>query len=262
MRRAPTVGETVPVQEIELAGGGINRVVRIGDEVHRPRAPWSPATRELLTLLHEAGVPVPRFLGVDDQGRDVLDYVDGAVAHFPVPEEARTTEALVSTARALRRFHDASVPLVGRDLAWQLPALADAEVIVHGDFAPYNLVFAGSELVGIIDVDYARPGPRSYDLASALYGLAPLTASDEGWGTIPERATRVRIFCEAYGLDAAQTLDALHTVVPRLAWIVSYMRAEAANGHPAFTQHLADGHAEHYETDIGWISAHLAELGG
>lgn len=251
-----------PMEEIELAGGGINRVVRIGDAVHRPSAPWSPAMRELLTVLHAAGLPVPRFLGIDASGRDVLDFLPGEVAHFPVPAAARTEDALVDVAKALRRFHDASVPLVARDLPWQLSAPRDAEVVVHGDFAPYNLVFSQSRLVGIIDLDYARPGPRTYDIASALYGFAPLTTSDEGWGSIPERAARVRIFCEAYGLDPAGTVEALHAVAPRLEWIVSYMRESAANGHEAFARHLAEGHAEHYERDIRWITDHVAELGG
>jgi len=250
------------VEEIELAGGGINRVVRIGDAVHRPSAPWSPATRELLRVLHDASLPVPRYLGVDDQGRDVLDFLPGDVAHFPVPEAARSDAALVDVARTLRRFHDASVPLVGRNLPWQLPPLPGAEVVVHGDFAPYNLVFSSTRLVGIIDLDYARPGPRTYDIASALYGLAPLTASDEGWGSVPERAARVRIFCDAYGLDETGTVDALHAVVPRLAGLVAYMREQAAAGHEAFARHLAEGHAEHYETDIRWITQHLGELGG
>jgi Ser/Thr protein kinase RdoA (MazF antagonist) len=250
------------MDEIELAGGGINRVIRVGDEVHRPSAPWSPATRELLTVLHQAGLPVPRVLGIDQAGRDVLDYLPGEVAHFPVPAQARSEEALVSVATTLRRFHDASVPLVGRNLPWQLPALPGGEVVVHGDFAPYNLVFSGSTLVGIIDLDYARPGPRTYDIASALYGLAPLTISDEGWGTIPERAARARHFCESYGLDEARTVDALRAVAPRLAGIVSYMREAAAAGHEAFARHLAEGHAEHYETDIAWLTAHLEELGG
>lgn len=250
------------MEEIELPGGGLNRVVRIGDAVHRPSAPWSPAVRELLTVLHAAGLPVPRFLGVDASGRDVLDFLPGEVAHFPIPAAARIEEALVDIARTLRRFHDASVPLVGLDLPWQLPAQPHAEVVVHGDFAPYNLVFDGARLVGIIDLDYARPGPRTYDIASALYGFAPLTASEEGWGSVPERASRVRTFCEAYGLDPAGTVEALHAVVPRLEGIVAHMREAAAKGHEGFARHLEEGHAEHYETDIRWITDNLPALGG
>ena len=193
-----------PVEEIELAGGGINRVVQIGDAVHRPSAPWSPATRELLTLLHDAGLPVPAWRGTDDQGRDVLDYLPGEVGHYPLSEAVRSEAALVSAARLLRRFHDVSVPLVTRDLPWQLAPLPDAEVIVHGDYAPYNLVSSREQVVGIFDLDYARP---------------------------------------------------------RLLGHASYMREDAAAGNEAFARHIEEGHAELYERDAAYVTAHLADFG-
>jgi Phosphotransferase enzyme family len=249
------------VEEIELAGGGINRVVRIGDAVHRPSAPWSAATRELLTLLHGAGLPVPSWRGTDDLGRDVLDYLPGEVGHYPLSEAVRTDAALVSAARLLRCFHDISVSLVTRDLPWQLPALADAEVIVHGDYAPYNLVFSGEQVVGIFDLDYARPGPRRFDLSYAIYRFAPLASAHDGWGTLPERAARVRLFCESYGLDACSVAESVAAVVPRLLGHVAYMRAEAAGDNEAFARHIAEGHAELYERDAAYVAAHLADFG-
>jgi hypothetical protein len=249
------------VEEIELAGGGINRVSRIGDAVHRPSAPWSPAVRELLTVLREAGLPVPAWRGTDDQGRDVLDYLPGDVGHYPLSKAVRSEAALVSAARLLRRFHDTSIPLVTRDLPWQLPPLPDAEVIVHGDYAPYNLVFSGQWVTGIFDFDYARPGPRTYDLSSALYRFVPLTSAHDGWGTIPERAARVSLCCEAYGLDACTVAESVAAVVPRLLGHLSYMREEAAAGNEAFARHIAEGHAELYENDVAYVTAHLADFG-
>jgi aminoglycoside phosphotransferase (APT) family kinase protein len=250
-----------PVEEIELPGGGINRVVLIGDAVHRPSAPWSAATRELLSLLHSEGLPVPAWRGTDEQGRDVLDYLPGEVGHYPLSEAVRGEAALVSAARLLRRFHDVSVPLVTRDLPWQHAPLPDAEVIVHGDYAPYNLVFADERVVGIIDVDYARPGPRTFDLSYAIYRFAPLASADDGWGTLPERAARVRLFCESYGLDACDVAESVAAVVPRLLGHVSYMREEAAAGSEAFARHLAEGHAELYSRDASYVTAHLADFG-
>jgi Ser/Thr protein kinase RdoA (MazF antagonist) len=134
-------------------------------------------------------------------------------------------------------------------------------VIVHGDYAPYNLVFSGEHVVGIIDVDYARPGPRTHDLAYAIYRFAPLASGDEGWGTIAERAARVRMFCEAYGLDACSVAESVAAVVPRLLGHVAYMRAEAAAGNEAFARHLAEGHAELYERDAAYVASHLVDFG-
>jgi Ser/Thr protein kinase RdoA (MazF antagonist) len=249
------------VEEIELAGGGINRVVRIGDSVHRPSAPWSPAVRELLTLLHDAGLPVPAWRGTDVFGRDVLDYLPGDVGHYPLSDAVRSEAALLSAAQLLRRFHDASVPLVTRDLPWQLAPLPGAEVVVHGDYAPYNLVFSRDHAVGVFDFDYARPGPRSYDLSYAVYRFAPLTSAHDGWGTVSERAARVRLFCESYGLDACDVASTVSAVVCRLLDHVSYMRDEAAAGNEAFARHVEDGHAELYERDAAYVTAHLADFG-
>lgn len=248
------------VEEIELAGGGINAVVRVGDAVHRPSAPWSPAIRELLTLLHGAGLPVPVWRGTDEQGRDVLDYLPGEVGHYPLSSAVRSEAALVSAARLLRRFHDASIPLVSRDLPWQQAPLPGAEVIVHGDYAPYNLVFSGEQVVGLFDLDYARPGPRTYDLSYAIYRFAPLTSAHDGWGTTAERAARVRLFCESYGLDACGLAASVAAVVPRLLGHVAYMRAEAAAGTEAFARHIAEGHADLYEGDAAYVTAHLGDF--
>jgi aminoglycoside phosphotransferase (APT) family kinase protein len=249
------------MEEIELAGGGTNRVVRIGNTVHRPSAPWSQAMKELLTTLHAGGLPVPAWHGTDNQGRDVLDFMAGEVGHYPLSDAVRSDAALVSAARLLRRFHDVSIPLVSHDLPWQLPALPGAEVVVHGDYAPYNLVFSGLQVVGIFDLDFARPGPRTYDLSYALYRFAPLTSSPDGWGTIPERASRVQLFCETYGLDACDIGESVRAVVPRLLDHIAFMRAEAAADNAAFVRHIADGHAALYERDAAYVTAHLAEFG-
>jgi aminoglycoside phosphotransferase (APT) family kinase protein len=248
------------VDEIELAGGGINTVVRIGDTVRRPVSPWTPATQELIEVLYAAGLPVPRWHGIDDEGREILDYLPGEMGHYPLSEAVRSEAALVSAARLLRRFHDASVPLVSRDLSWQLPPLPDAEVIVHGDYAPYNLVFTQDQVTGIIDLDYARPGPRSYDIAYAIYRFAPLTVADEGWGSLTERTARVRMFCDEYGLDASQRVESVQAVVTRMRGMVTYMREEAAAGNEAFARHIAEGHDALYERDADYVLDHLAEF--
>lgn len=250
------------VDEIELAGGGITTVVRIGDTVRRPVSPWTPATRELIEALVAAGVPVPRWHGIDDRGREILDYLPGEMGHYPLSAAVRSEAALISAARTLRHFHDASVSLLGRNLPWQLPPLAAAEVIVHGDYAPYNLVFTGEQVSGIIDLDYARPGPRSYDISYALYRLAPLTISGEAWGTLADQRGRVGLFCDAYGLDASDRIAAVQAVAPRLRGMVTYMHEAAAAGHEAFARHIAEGHDALYEQDAEYVCDHLGELGG
>lgn len=199
---------------------------------------------------------VPAWHGVDEQGRDVFDYLPGEVGNYPLSKQVRTESALVSAARLLRQLHDASVSLATEEcLAWQLPRIEPVEVVCHGDFAPYNCVFDGVSAVGVIDFDGARPGPRCWDLAYALYRFAPLTdpANHDGFGDTEQQARRARTFLDAYGCTPAQRRVALATVPERLRSLVTFMQEAAAGGDPNFARHIAKGHADLYLRDIEYI---------
>ncbi len=73
-------------------------------------------------------------------------------------------------------------------------------MICHNDFAPYSLVFRGAEVIGVIDWDYASPGPRVWDLAYLAYRLVPLSSVDHTDGfTGRERLARLDLLMDAYG---------------------------------------------------------------
>src|SRR3954454_24031204 len=65
-----------------MADGKPPRVrVRTGDTVHRTSYAWSPAVLDLLQHVEREGFEgAPRALGFDDQGREVLAFIDGEVA--------------------------------------------------------------------------------------------------------------------------------------------------------------------------------------
>lgn len=72
--------------EVVLGGGGthIGEVVRIGDEVHRPRTAGSDLAESFLLHLERVGFDAaPRFRGVDDLGRQVLTFVAGEATARP-----------------------------------------------------------------------------------------------------------------------------------------------------------------------------------
>src|SRR5262245_55148283 len=95
----------MPDVEIPLEGGNVGGAVRVGDTVRRPTGPWTPAVHELLEFLADAGLPhVPRVLGLDDRGREVLTYLPGHVV--PVGVERLTDAQLAATARWVRRYHE------------------------------------------------------------------------------------------------------------------------------------------------------------
>lgn len=244
-------------EPIELIGG-TTTVTRIGDTVRRPTRPWSPATRALLDRYAAAGVSgVPRWRGSDELGRDILDHLPGEAGGYPLTDAVRSETALVTAARLLRSIHEASRALRHTDLPWQFPPREPVEVICHGDFAPYNCVFTGDACTGVFDFDAAHPGPRSWDLAYALYRFAPLTHPDnaDGFGTPDDQGRRARLLLDAYGADRALRAAALDSVGERLHRLVSFMTDAAGSGDPYFARHVAEGHDQLYRRDIAYIAA-------
>lgn len=151
---ASTPGETEEV----LAGGNMGEVVRVGVTVRRPAGEWTPAVQRLLEVLGDAGVSgIPRPLGLDERGREVLSFVEGDNLAAADPELLWSDRVLIGAGELLRRLHDASVPLVDAGLLWRSTAREPVEVICHNDFATYNLIVRDGELVGAIDFDLAWP---------------------------------------------------------------------------------------------------------
>jgi len=239
-----------------LSGGGVTPVVRRGDAVHRTRGPHSDRVAALLVHLRERGFrAAPRYLGLDEVGREVLAYLPGEVGRYPLPQRLRDERAVISAARLLREYHDHTAD-VARSWpgGWMLPEREPVEVICHGDFGPHNCVYDDGRVVGIIDFDTAHPGPRAWDIAYALYRFAPLSRAPEGGGEPIERqAARARQFCDGYGPFDRTGLVGL--VADRLRALVAFMRTEADRGNAAFAGHMADGHDRLYLRDIDYVEA-------
>jgi hypothetical protein len=75
--QAGGVGVTDEGEE-RLTGGHIGGAVRVGDTVRRPAGPWTPAVHALLGYLAPRLPLVPRVLGFDERGREVLSYLCSA----------------------------------------------------------------------------------------------------------------------------------------------------------------------------------------
>src|SRR3982751_1292514 len=120
-------------EETPLAGGNLSAVRRVGDPVRGPLRPWSAAVHGLLGHLEARGFAgAPRFLGVDDRGREILTFIDGEVGAYPLPAYMWSDEVLAGAARLLRSLHDATPGYVAPEgAAWQFayPDLARHEVI-------------------------------------------------------------------------------------------------------------------------------------
>ena len=193
-----------------LSGGNMSGALRVGDTVRRDAGPWTPTVHRLLEHLRAHGVPgVPKPHGLDQHGREVLEFLPGEVPSYPMPAWVWNDDLLVSAARWLRRFHDATTDLSRGGERWQLPDHPPVEVICHNDFAPYNMVFdAEHRLVGVIDFDTCSPGSRVWDLAYLAYRIVPFHTP----GTLQtpttaaaQRVDRLKLLCDSYGRPSPAT---------------------------------------------------------
>jgi len=96
--------------EIPLLGGDVTEgVVRVGNTVRRPLQATSPLVHALLKHLEAVGFDgAPRFLGVDDRGREILSYIPGEVAGRPRPPWIADEDRMISLARLVRAYDDAA----------------------------------------------------------------------------------------------------------------------------------------------------------
>jgi hypothetical protein len=95
---------------------------------------------------------------------EMLGFIHGDVPAYPMPDWVWGDQTLVSSARLLRRLHDATV---GCDPSgpWRSPVHEPAEVICHNDFAPYSCVFEDGRAVGVSEAmaeELGKPALREH----------------------------------------------------------------------------------------------------
>jgi aminoglycoside phosphotransferase (APT) family kinase protein len=252
-------------EALQALTGGVNTVYRVGETVIRPMGRYSPAVHQLLRHLEHVGFDgSPRVLSVDSEHQtETLTFLPGETTDYPLLEAFTTDEAMCSAARLLRRMHDALNTFhIPGEAQWWLPPVEPVETVVHGDFAPYNCVMQNGEVTGVFDFDTAHPAPRLWDVGYAAYRWVPLVAptNPERFGTFESQIRRLPMFCEAYGTtDLGAVID--HGRL-RLFAMIDSMRQLASQGHPAFQQHVHEGHDAIYLADIAYLEENRSLLIG
>jgi len=160
----------------------------------------------LLSLLHTAGLRVPRPLLADESGAVlpgpylVIEYVDGDAMIDPAQAALPQAAVVSQLARELASIHDAALPL--GDLSYLADMAGNAEskirdrpavpdeslsepsvrgalepiwpppvvnerVLLHGDYWPGNTLWRDGALVAVIDWENAATGDPVADLGNA-----------------------------------------------------------------------------------------------
>jgi Phosphotransferase enzyme family len=248
--------------EGRLDGGNTGGATRVRDTVRRAAGPWTPAVHALLTHLAERGfASAPRPLGFDDEGREVLTYLDGETvgSRRPWPAWVHSAAALDQTARWLHAFHDAVadfVPPPGatwRDGGRWAPGM----IIGHNDAAPYNAAWRDGRLTGFFDWDFAGPVTPGRDLAFAAFSWVPLHArhvvAAEGFTDFAARPARLRRFLDVYGWTG-EVGEFAEIVRARVADHAQGIRSLAAGGDPVFTRLVAEGTCDDLDQALAELS--------
>ncbi|MEY2470606.1 MAG: hypothetical protein QOF21_3304 [Actinomycetota bacterium] len=254
---------TVSEIEIPLVGGNLNDVVRVGDTVRRPTGPHSPAVHSLLVHLERIGFDgAPRLLGIDDKGREVLSWIEGDTIG---PQGSPALDDVRAAAALLREVHDATESY---DLDEAAPWFSGAndpeggERIVHGDFAPWNLI-VGTNRWSIIDWDMARPGRVVWDTSYAMHTIARLWPGAPEWQSTPlsctEIVARIEAFAHGYGMDELLLRETLLLVPERSDSIAIGTERLASEGHAAFARLVTDGHPQAWREAAVYAGERLNE---
>jgi thiamine kinase-like enzyme len=211
------------VDEQPLPGGFVTVVIRAGDTVRREPAARAFFVHDLLRLLDE-WPGAPRFLGIDDEGREILTFIDGYVAWQDPRKPAISTDPVLrSVGRLVREFHDLTAGTALAD---------DQEVVCHNDLSPKNTVYSadGTEAIAFIDWDIAAPGRRIHDIAFSCWQYAIP-------GTPAQVATQWRALLDGYG--PADTSDLIDTILWWQHRTSTGIESEAAAGDPAMARLVA-----------------------
>jgi hypothetical protein len=254
--------------ETGLSGGARTHVVRKGDVVAREAGPWPTSVHALLRHLERVGFESsPRVVGsgFDEQGREVLTYMEGEVIN-PAPW---TDEAIADRGILMRRFHNATRSFqVPKDAVWRPwfgRSVGTPDIIGHCDAAPWNIISRAGKPVALIDWEVAGPVDRLTEVAMAAWNNAQLYDDDVAlMNGLPEASSRlrqVRVFADAYGLSGGERQQLTDR-------IIGFAAQSAANevveqGITPSTTHAPRVWGIAWQTrSVAWLIRHRAALEG
>jgi phosphotransferase family enzyme len=250
----------------ETLDGGIahaGEVVRVGAHVLRPSSPHSGSVHSFLRAVRQAGFEgAPSPVGIDEDGRERLVFIDGEVPVAPYPDWSQSDIALASIARLLRGLHDAARGFDPQGLSWD-DTLADpvgGSMVCHNDVELSNVVFRGGIAVALLDFEFAAPGRSVYDLAHLARLCVPIEDDVDqvrlGWRPA-DRPARLRLVADAYGLDGAGRAELLTAIDDAIDRIEAAVRRSVEAGDPnSVALWNRTGGRERYDRRRRWWTDH------
>lgn len=251
-----SVPEDDTANDTEHLPGGMGGATRVGRTVRRTTGPWTPAVHELLTYLHDNGLgAIPKLHGMSDDGREVLEYVEGR--GVSVDAETVLDNVLEEAVVWLRDFHDIVEgfrPEGQRRWRGGEATLDEGQIICHNDPGAYNWIIQSGHFVAMIDWDMAGPGRAIDDLAFLAWTAIPL------YREIPveQVARRLDILVDAYGEWGPMTV--LNAVVERMTAAADRIEAGQARGDQGFLNLATVGEPQRTRDRVAAFQARIPAI--
>ena len=263
--------------EETLSGGFSTIVTRRGNTVRRTASLSTPTIHALLRHLHASGFhQAPTPVGIDDRGREVLNYIEGTTAWWPWPQALRTDEGLRAVTALL---NDLSAALANftppEDAVWHGhphehhdpldgPAEGNGHALVvrHGDLGPWNTLWRYGELVALIDWDTAEPAPPGWDTAQAGWAFIPLRPMTGYRAVNPTLSSeevqhRLVLWCQETAVTPRRLFELIKDVM-------TYERERLVRlgeaGVEPYVSFLQRGDVEEFHLEQGWRRANAERL--
>lgn len=230
--------------EIILTGGrSTAEVVMIGKTIHRSARPNAEFSHRLLILLEQKNFKgAPRYIGLDDKGREILSYIDGVV---PKGGNEWTMAQMIKVVKMMREFHDASA---GNELS------GNFEVVCHNDLAPWNVVLRNDSPVALIDFDEVSPGNRVDDLAYFLWTFLNLGNDTP----IDTQIGRIKVLCDQYGYSDGKKL--VEAILDQQNRILEKRKLLAKKSHTKEDREFSAKAIPKIRQEIKWVKDNSDQL--
>lgn len=230
---------------------------KVGRTVRRPTGPWTPAVHELLDWLAAEGLGgIPHVGGTDDQGREIVSYIEGR--GIPVDDEVVLDHVLVEATTWLRDFHDIVADFrPDGPRIWRHSGeveLGPDQVICHNDPGAYNWIIQSGHFVAMIDWDLAGPGRPIDDLAFLCWTGIPLYREIP----IEDVVRRLDLVVDAYGEWGPLTL--LNAVAERMTTAADRIEAGIERGDPGMLNLAALGEPRRTRDRVARFRERIPEI--